>query len=106
MDRCEKDVILQNRLWNDQKAHLLEIYKDQKEVDRFINYVSFKLDCVRDQLSLGLKFDLALANKTLEKLLKEQKNKLEKLAEAMPKVPVMGVKKMPVKMYNSKANYQ
>ena len=103
ISRCEKDVILQNKVWNDQKTHLLEIYRDEKEVDRFINYIAFKLDCVRDQLSLGLKFDIALANTTLDKLTKEQKNKLEKLAEAMPKVPIMGVKKMPVKMYNSKS---
>lgn len=104
IERCEKDVHLQYKLWKNQWNHLLEIYDgNEKEVIRFIEYVAFKLDCVKEQLSTGLKFDTELAEATLAQLLKDQETKLKILKEAMPKVPVMGVKKMPAKMYNSKS---
>lgn len=100
--RCEKDVHLQYKLWCNQWEHLLKIY-DEKEAMRFIEYTAFKLDCIKEQLSCGLKFNETLAENTLAQLLKDQGMKIDILAMAMPKVPIMGTKKMPVKMYNSKS---
>lgn len=101
--RCEHDVELQNKLWINQKTHLKEIYKNEKDIQRIIEYISFKLDCVKDQQDLGLSFDSELAKNTLKALLEERENKLIALKKGMPKSPIMGVKKMPVKMYNSKS---
>lgn len=103
IERCEHDVVIQNKLWINQKAHLKEIYQDEKDFQRILDYIAFKLECVKDQQYLGLKFDRKLAEKTLDKLLEDKEAKLKALIEEMPKSPIMGVKKMPVKMYNSKS---
>lgn len=102
--RCEGDIILQHQLWNNQKKHLHEIYDgNSQQINKLINYISFKLECFRIQQELGLKFNRQLAKKTLEFLLKEKEIKISKLKEAMPKQPIMGKKSMPKKMYNSKS---
>jgi len=103
VERCEKDVILQNRIWTTQKAHLQEIYDNEKDIERLLEYISFKLDCIKDQQYLGLKFDEQLAQKTLNKLLAEKTTKITALIKGMPKAPIKGIKQMPKKMYNSKS---
>lgn len=104
VERCEKDVHLQYKIWINQLEHLDKLYdNDKKEIDRFLDYISFKLDCIKEQQNLGLKFNDKLAEKTLNKLLLEKENKIKILKEGMPKTPIIGVRKMPVRMYNSKS---
>ena len=69
------------------------------EARRFISYVSFKLDCSREQAELGwrLDYDRALRNYTeLEALAKE---KTEALKGHMPKVPKYAVYNKPKAMF-------
>lgn len=102
--RCEGDIILQEQLYKNQLKHLTELYdNNQKSIDKLINYISFKLQCFKEQQELGLKFNEDLAKKTLDSLLKEKEKKIALLTEAMPKQPIKGVRKMPKKMYNSKS---
>ncbi len=104
IERCEKDIYLQYKLWLDQKAHLAKIYdNNEANIKRFIDYIAFKLDCVKEQQYLGLEFDEASAIETLRKLTEEKGVKIKAIEAAMPKVEVMATKSMPKKMYNSKS---
>lgn len=102
--RCEGDIVLQDILYRNQLKHLNEIYNNnQKLIDKLINYISFKLDCFKEQQELGFKFNENLAKKTLDFLLNEKNKKIALLTNAMPKQPIKGKKSMPKKMYNSKS---
>lgn len=102
--RCEEDVVIQYHLYVSQKKHLAEIYdNDEKLINKLINYISFKLDCFKEQQYLGLEFDEKLAIKTLDTLNVEREKKINTLYKAMPKQPIKGKKTMPKKMYNSKS---
>lgn len=43
--RCTEDVKINKKLWERQKQHLWHLYKDEKEIDRYCEYLSFKMDC-------------------------------------------------------------
>lgn len=102
-ERCEHDVRIQNILWNNQMAHILELYEgDQDEANRIIDYISFKLDCIYEQANTGVKLDEELSKKTLLGLLEEKDAKITILTASMPKVAIKAIKKMPAKMYNNK----
>lgn len=104
IERCEKDTHLQYRLYQDQIRKLLVLYDgDEKAVNRIVDYLSFKLDCIREQQTTGLKFDNKLAQDSLNKLYHDKKEKIDILFAGMPKVPIKGIRSMPKKMYNSKS---
>lgn len=102
--RCEKDVYLQHKIYVNQRNYFYKLYDNNEDsVDKIMNYLSFKINCIRIQQDLGVKFDKSLAKHTLDKLLKEKELKIAKLKEGMPKVPIMATKSMPKKMYTSKS---
>lgn len=101
-ERCEHDVRIQNILYNKQIKHLLELYNDDLgEVDRLVEYISFKLDCIKEQQSTGVNFDSKLAQNSLNKLLEEKSIKIDILEKGMPKQPIKAVKKVPAKPYKA-----
>ena len=101
-ERCEHDVRIQNILYNKQIKHLLELYNDDLgEVDRLVEYISFKLDCIKEQQSTGVNFDSELAQNSLNKLLEEKSIKIDILEKGMPKQPIKAVKKVPAKPYKA-----
>ena len=84
--RCEEDVKINTQLWDKQLAHLMKIYQDEKEVWRFIDYLSFKMDCAREAEASRWKLDLPRCLEVLEFLEGEKENKVIDLIKAMPKV--------------------
>jgi hypothetical protein len=50
--RCDEDVKINSRLWRDLDIKLNKLYQDKEEKDRLIDYLSFKMDCAREQEAL------------------------------------------------------
>lgn len=97
--RCEEDVKINWLLWQDLWKRLMDIYKTEAEAIRFIQYLSFKMDCAREQEETGINLDIDLVRECLDKLTAMQKEKTTELSKAMPKKPVYKVKNKPKNMY-------
>jgi DNA polymerase family A len=83
--RCSEDVKINWFLWQDLWSLLISLYKDEKEALRLCLYMSFKMDCAREQEEVGIRLDLDLAQKSYDTLLEQQQHKTVELAKAMPK---------------------
>jgi len=99
VNRCNRDVEINLRLWDKQWRALLNLYGSEEEALRFLSYLEFKMDCAREQEELGWKLDVEKCRASLERLTHERDVKLEELRKAMPKVPMKAVKKKPAKPY-------
>ena len=74
------------------------LYPDQTVRDNFVQYLSFKMDCAREQEALGWKLDVAKAQSHYDELQRLKEEKIEQLAEAMPKNKVYKKVEMPKRM--------
>ena len=84
--RCDEDVKINNRLWRDLDLKLNKLYRDAPEdKNRLIDYLSFKLDCAREQEELQWKLDVPKAQAAYDEISRLKEEKVEQLAEAMPK---------------------
>ncbi len=97
--RCIEDVKINRALWKDLRGRLIDLYGSKKEAGRFIDYLSFKMDCLREQESSKWKLDIELAQKSLDELLEQQDEKIPQLIEAMPKVVKTTERTKPAKPY-------
>lgn len=91
--RCEEDVKINFKLWEKCLDMLSDIYDTENEIVRFINYLQFKLDCVREQEDTKIKLNVLQVMKDLDDLKNEKLNKEDVLRKAMPKVPIKVKKK-------------
>jgi len=73
--RCNEDVKINARLYKDLSAQLEWLYQDQTERESFVQYLSFKMDCARQQEALGWKLDVAKAQSHYEELQRSKKRK-------------------------------
>ena len=84
--RCNEDVKINNRLWRDLGLKLNKLYKDTPEdKDRLIDYLSFKLECAQEQEELQWKLDVPKAQAAYDEISRLKEEKVEQLADAMPK---------------------
>lgn len=83
--RCEEDVKINWLLWQDLWSRLVSLYKGEEEALRLCLYMSFKMDCSREQEEVGIRLDLDLAQKSYDTLLEQQQHKTTELSKAMPK---------------------
>ena len=83
--RCDEDVKINNRLWRDLDMKLNRLYGEPEDKDRLIDYLSFKLDCAREQEALQWKLDVPKAQAAYDEIIELKEEKVEQLAEAMPK---------------------
>ena len=97
-NRCNEDVKINAKLYKDVSAQLEWLYQDQTERENFVQYLSFKMDCARQQEALGWKLDVAKAQSHYEELQSLKEEKIEQLAEAMPKNKVYKKVEMPKRM--------
>ena len=96
--RCNEDVKINARLYKDLSAQLEWLYPDQTVRESFVQYLSFKMDCAREQEALGWKLDVAKAQSHYDELQRLKEEKIEQLAEAMPKNKVYKKVEMPKRM--------
>jgi len=98
--RCDEDVKINSRLWRDLDTKLNKLYQDPSDKNRLIDYLSFKMDCAREQETLRWKLDVDTCQAEYDKIVAMKREKEEQLADAMPKNPVMKVANRPTSMYN------
>ena len=97
--RCDEDVKINSRLWRDLWFKLTKLYADEDKVDKLIDYLSFKLDCAREQETLRWKLDVDKAQAAYDEIMSLKAQKVEQLADAMPKRVLTRVATRPKVMY-------
>ena len=97
--RCDEDVKINTRLWRDLEIKLNRLYQDEEEKDRFIDYLSFKMDCAREQEALRWKLDVPMAQKAYDEIMVLKEEKVKQLSHAMPKRILTRVVTQPKNMY-------
>ncbi|MDG1314151.1 MAG: DNA polymerase [Flavobacteriaceae bacterium] len=83
--RCNEDVKINVRLWRDLELKLNKLYPNSEDKDRLVDYLSFKLDCAREQEELQWKLDLPKVQQGYDEISRLKGEKVEQLADAMPK---------------------
>jgi hypothetical protein len=84
--RCEEDVKINQALWKDLQKKLMSIYKDKSEAKRLITYLTFKMECLREQERSGWLLDKALAEKSVGSLEEQEQEKILELMKVMPQI--------------------
>jgi len=97
--RCNEDVKINVRLWRDLDIKLSKLYPDVNNKWDLLNYLTFKMQCAAEQESLKWKLDVDKANKYLAEWGDMKEDKIEQLAEAMPKRVLTKVQQRPKVMY-------
>lgn len=98
INRCQEDVKINTELFNLQINKLLKIYSNGN-LDRFLDYISFKMDCAREQEEVRWKLDKEKCEKVLSKLLTDRDIKIEALTKAMPENIKYGIATKPNKTH-------
>ena len=83
--RCIEDVKINSRLWRDLDIKLNRLYPEQQDKDRLIDYLTFKMDCAREQETLRWKLDVDRTQKAYDEIMLLKEEKVEQLSHAMPK---------------------
>lgn len=86
--RCERDVEINNLLWEKQINLLNKLYENNPE--KIIKYLMFKIYSIKIQHENPLKLDIPFLKENLKKLNKIYKEKKEKLETILPKIPKFG----------------
>jgi hypothetical protein len=100
-NRCQEDVKINTRLWRDLDLKLNKLYQDEDEKNRMIDYLSFKLDCAKEQQTLRWKLDVTKAQTAYDEILELKAEKVEQLADAMPKRVLTRMAQQPKIMYKA-----
>ena len=93
--RCEEDVKINWKLWQNLYKKFMFVYKDETVLDRFFIYLTFKMKCAHASELSGWKLDIKLAQNSIDKLKDQQDHKVKELREVMPMRKVMSVKTKP-----------
>jgi DNA polymerase I-like protein with 3'-5' exonuclease and polymerase domains len=82
--RCEEDVRINWLLWQKLIKKADMIYKDKPELDRFLQYLTFKMESAAKAEDSGWKVDLPLVKQCIDTLTQQQEEKFEELRQHMP----------------------
>lgn len=106
IERCEQDIRINLQLWVDSWNYLYEIYSgDMDKALKYCKYLTFKMECLRDQEEIGVKIDLDRLEKHLEFFNEMRTEKLNALKDAMPKVPVSALRSKPKNLYKKDGSF-
>ena len=83
--RCEEDVKINLKLWQQLSKKLKRLYHDEEKEKRIVRYLTFKMKCAATQEALGWRLDVVKAQAHYDELEALKVEKQEALAEAMPK---------------------
>lgn len=97
--RVEEDTKINIKLWVKQYEYLKKIYDDPKDIVRIINYLNFKLTCLKIQEEDGILIDVEQCKKNLEFLQGIENEKKTLLEAAMPKIPIVKTVTKPKVMF-------
>lgn len=98
--RCNEDVKINTRLWQKMWKDLCSIYgNDEEKIWELIDYLTFKMDCAREQERSGWQLDVDKCKQSLDELLVIKEEKTKALEQAMPKVKVYAKRTRPAKPF-------
>lgn len=100
IERCEQDVRINLALWDVCLSKLSKLYDNSADLDRYIDYLSFKMYSARLAEQNKWQVDLRHIHENLITLNEERDRRIDELAKTMPQVPIMGVRQSPKRMYN------
>ncbi len=101
--RCEEDVKINIKLWEFLVDRFMSVYEDPKEVKRMMRYLMFKMDCLRDQESIGTQLDLVQIQDNINLLEALRLPKELALIQAMPRTKV--IKSVPTKIHKKDGSF-
>lgn len=99
--RCQEDVRINCKLWDQQLKNLINLYQDSEKAWRFVDYLMFKIDCARAAEKSGWKLDVSRCEESLTRLELEKGERIEELKKAMPKTLIKAYKKKPKNLYRA-----
>lgn len=99
--RCSQDVVINSIIFGNFIAYLKDIYAGEP-IERIMQYLTWKLDCAREQEQYPLTIDRAYCKRTLDTLNTLVEEKKSALALAMPKQIKYTTKSKPSKMFTVK----
>lgn len=105
LERCEEDVKINTKLWDKQWKQLLRLYGSEEAAWKFIDYLSFKMDCAREQEERKWKLDIPRCERVLAELLAIREDKVTELTAVMPKVAVKSKKTRPAKPFKQDGSH-
>ena len=82
--RCEEDVKINWMLWSNLIQRFMLVYKSKENLDKYLRYLSFKMQCAFKAEFYGWKLDKDLAQDCVDKLELQQKEKIDELKTVMP----------------------
>ena len=97
--RCQEDVKITKRLWENLTQRFMMVYKDKSNLDRFLQYLTFKMKCAYAAEESGWKLDIDLAKDCVAKLKAEQDEKITELKTVMPMRTLFRKKSKPKVMH-------
>lgn len=98
--RCEEDVKINIRLWEDLKQKGTLMYQNNlNDFYRLINILNWIMDCSYMQEEQKIKVDVKKTEETLEYFSKLKEEKIEQLKKGMPKIPVKAKRNPPKSPY-------
>jgi len=97
--RCQEDVKITKRLWENLIQRFMMVYKDKSNLDRFFQYLTFKMKCAYAAEESGWKLDVDLAKDCVAKLKAEQDEKITELKTVMPMRTLFRKKSKPKVMH-------
>lgn len=97
--RCEEDVKINYKLWDKCWKYLLRLYGSEEEAWKLIDYLTFKMDCAREQEKHRWKLDVDKCQEAFERLTNLKEVKVDELRLAMPSKPIMKIKQYPKKPF-------
>lgn len=81
--RCEEDVKINTKLWDELERKLSRLYYG--EYDKIVAYLTFKMQCLKDQEQYRWKLDVPKAQDLQQTLTQLKEEKTDALANAMPR---------------------
>lgn len=93
--RCEEDVKINWGVWQKLIRKAKMVYDNKKDLDRFLQYLTFKMESAAKAEDSGWKVDLDLVEKSIETLTQQQLEKVEELRQHMPLNKKYTTKKFP-----------
>jgi hypothetical protein len=84
--RCREDVKINTKLWEKIWKDLLKLYGDAEKVWRLIDYLTFKMDCAREQEASRRLLDVPKCTELSQRLSALKEEKVRELGLVMPKV--------------------
>ena len=97
--RCEEDVKINTLLWEKIWKYLRKLYDTEEDAWRLIDYLTFKMDCARQQEQDRWRLDVPLCKDKLGELEALKEEKVDALRLVMPKVAKTSKKTRPKKPF-------